>query len=117
MLSALDFCEVSFAVSAVSISLTRSHITNPLRDRADRWPYLLKELLSCPYCMSHWIAGIFAVEFSHSIMGWIINTFALVGASSLITGLILKLWLWSEAELERVRGKLHALISEVERRR
>ena len=73
----------TFAVSAISITLTRSSLTKRLR----KW-------FNCHYCMSHWVSLAIVTVYQPVVGGlfWIdliFATFALVGSSALLSGLIL----------------------------
>ena len=44
------------AVAVVSMTVTMSKLFSPLRKVAKSGSEWLGELLSCPYCISHWVA-------------------------------------------------------------
>jgi len=48
-------------------------------------PLFLKQLLRCPYCLSHWLAGVAALTVSVSFIDWVINSFAIVCLSSIFS--------------------------------
>ena len=83
-----DHVLTAFAVSAVSLTLTRAGLTQPLRDFIEPWvpPYVFY-LFSCAYCMSHWIALPLAVWMQSG--PWWLSWFILVGMSAVISGVIL----------------------------
>ena len=51
---------LALAVSTVSMTATKAKISKPLRERITSQSKWLGELVSCPYCFSHW-ASIVAV--------------------------------------------------------
>jgi hypothetical protein len=86
-----------FAVAACSLTLTRSRMFMSLRvwlkhsRYVPTWFYLLWR---CPYCMSHWlslalIAWVSPFSSLDSYLLWLVQSFALVGGSALLIGLIL----------------------------
>lgn len=95
---------LAFAVAAVSITLTRSKITLSFREWLEReHPGNIAYLWGCPYCMSHWVAGAFALHAATGFVSWLIWTFSLVAASSIIVGTAFHLLLWTEMENDRLR--------------
>jgi hypothetical protein len=52
----LGLCELSLAVGAASFTVARAGIFAPVRDWTKRRSAWLGNLLSCPWCVSHWIA-------------------------------------------------------------
>jgi ABC-type multidrug transport system permease subunit len=82
-----DIVLTAFAVSALSITLTKSKMFLPVRELFERAPAYLNYLLNCPYCMSHWIALVMAI---FVVPGpWWLVWFILVGMSAVISGVIL----------------------------
>lgn len=104
---------LSLAVAAASITVTRAAVTKPLREWVDSkgWTFVHK-LLTCPYCMSHWFAALAALYGSSTFLSWLVLTFAIVALSAIITGLIFKLFLIQEAEIERLYEEIEALEGE-----
>lgn len=85
----------ALAVAAVSLTVTKSSIFQPLRDRWEGIPFLGK-LVQCPYCFSHWVAmGLVALHVTDP-MEWFILSFAVIGLTAIISGVIL--WLFNHAE-------------------
>lgn len=52
---------LSFAVSAISMTVTKAVVFKPLREWIVEKNSWLGKLFTCPYCFSHWVA--FAVVF------------------------------------------------------
>jgi hypothetical protein len=104
LLNPLMLITPAFAVAALSITIARSSFTNWLRDILDKRIPIIGKLLSCPYCVSHWVA--FGISFWMFYPEWpllLFATFALVGASALIIGVIMRLFLSHEDEIEHLR--------------
>ncbi len=68
-----EYIIVALAVASSSVTITRSSVFKPLRDKFD-W-----KLLHCPYCLSHWIAAPFAWMFG------IVGVFAVIGLSTIFS--------------------------------
>lgn len=117
---------ISLAVSAVSMTLTMAKISQPFREWLDRvvnrwasttrsgdvladlpphdqWPRRARalewfaELMSCPYCFSHWLAFAVVVVYQpRPVMSWFwfgdmtISLFLIVALASYGTGLIMR---------------------------
>lgn len=102
-----DTIFVAFAVAATSITLTRSQLTKHARREWVNAPLMLGELVSCPYCMAHWVALLFAWLLNPPTLMWyFVYALILVGISAVIIGVILRLWMMQESELEDQRELL-----------
>lgn len=67
-------------------------------------PFMLGELINCPYCMAHWIALVFAVfARAESFLHYLVVVCVLVGLSAVIMGVVMRLWYSQESELENLR--------------
>jgi hypothetical protein len=101
------FILCALAVSAISLTVARTKITMQARDWAlDRSP-MLGHLLGCPYCLSHWAAFFVAFTFPYQgLVHFVILTFGLIGASAIITALVVHFLLKQENEIEYLREKL-----------
>jgi hypothetical protein len=107
LLNPLLLITPAFAVAAISITISRSSFTNWLRDLLDKKIPIIGRLLSCPYCVSHWVA--FGFSFWMFYPEWpllLLSTFALVGASAVIIGVVMRLFLSHEDEIEHLRKVL-----------
>lgn len=99
----------ALAVSALSITIARAKIMAPLRERSKG---KLRELLHCPYCLSHWVSfGIVGVvDIPHMgntpYVDYPLYAFGLIGLSALITGGIFRLLLWQESRIEDLEKDL-----------
>jgi len=87
----------SLAVASISLTISRAKIFSPHREWIARRNIWVGDLISCPYCTSHWISFIVCLEFdSLVITNWVlidylIHAFSIISVSSIIMGLILKL--------------------------
>lgn len=91
------FFLLAIAIAAASITLTRARIFKPARDWVQPRNFLFFKLISCPYCLSHWFSGYLATYVVFGVtdlwfVDWLITTFALVGMSALLEGLMMN-WL------------------------
>lgn len=101
----IDVLLLSVASGTLALTLTYSSITKPLRHRFMGVP-MLGELINCPYCMAHWTAMPFAYALSSGFWMTLLNLLIITGLSSLFIGILLKLFLFREAENEELRVML-----------
>lgn len=104
-----NFLLQSGAVSAFSLTVTRSKLLKPLREATGGWK---REFLRCPYCVSHWFAGaITIVNRQSSIGNWAVYWMGMVAASAVISGVIIRLFLWNESHIEELESQLEEAAS------
>lgn len=104
-----DFALYALAVSAGSITVTRTKITIPIRDWCLGHIPILGQLLECPWCISHWLAGMVVLTLPWTgLTSFVVWTFAIVGAAGLVSGVILTLFLKPENEIRRLAEKVVA---------
>lgn len=101
-----DLILLSVVAGVISLTLTYTPLTRPLRHKMIGWPLMLGELASCPYCMAHWVALGLAIWVGDGVIPVLINTGIITGGAALFCGILLKLFLFREAELEEMRGLL-----------
>jgi len=101
---------LSAATAGLSMTISKSKITLSLRNYLIRNIPWLGELLSCPYCVSHWVAAIFVIFLSPLTIPFtpIITIFAIVAISTIVEGLMFQLFFDQESEIERLRTALSA---------
>lgn len=85
----------ALASSGFAITTTKSHLAFDFQDwlanrNAPKW---LQQLFSCPYCMSHYPAAIFAFQGATGVLSYLELLFAIVAGAAISTGLIKKLLL------------------------
>lgn len=99
----LDIVLSVFAVSGISMSLTRTHFSTSIKDSirkimlkgdgsgAKLWSALIK-LFDCPWCMSFWVSIYMASQLAETYGGTVhtvfLATFALMAAAGLINNTI-----------------------------
>lgn len=90
---------LSVAVGAISMVVTKSPLLNKFHSWVEKRSPFLEEMLSCPWCTSHWVAGFFVVVFGpihlERTANWtlvpldyIVSIFAVVGLASVTSKLI-----------------------------
>lgn len=99
----IDMAMMAVASGTLSLLITYSHITKPLRHHFVDAPYMVGELVNCPYCMAHWtsIPAAFALGGNIGVMA--MNWLIITGLSCLFIGILLKLFLFREGENEELR--------------
>lgn len=98
----IDLVITGIACGTIATTLTRSKITKGLKEWMvkKKGDNLFTQLLTCPYCMVHWIALVFSLAFyTTSLSVFIVNTFCLVGIGALFSGILQKVWLLQENEI------------------
>jgi hypothetical protein len=119
----LDLVLVALAISAVSLTVTRSHLTEPWREHLlDHRPNdLFTRMITCPYCFAHWLAVFGAVWWGVRYLDWhtlglgraavsvLIVGFALVSLSTIVMGLMIRLMLATEWEMEKLKRRVREL--------
>jgi hypothetical protein len=110
----LEFLVSSFAVAAISLTITRSSITTPIREylRTKKTLFLYR-LFACPYCMAHYIALLCALLVDLPltlsqvpIVHLGLLTMALVGSSAVIIGIVTRYIMTSQTQIEILQEKL-----------
>jgi len=104
----ITLCLMAIASGTLALVLTASQITRPLRHQFIDAPYMLGELINCPYCMAFWTGLPLNKGFwvSYSGLNSIVSYFAIVGLSHLFIGIVLRLFLFRESENEELREML-----------
>lgn len=92
---------LAVATGTISVAITNSHLTRSLRMRYLDAPFMLGELINCSFCMSFWIAAVLtSILYGYlSFMGWM----TVWGLGALWSGILLRLYLFREAENEDLR--------------
>jgi len=94
----IELLAVSLAVSGVSITISRSQMFQTVRVWAFGVNDWFGELLSCWWCVSHWIAFLFVayyrvtvLESEFVVLDLFFNTFVVVALAGLTSALFSKL--------------------------
>jgi len=98
---------LSLATASISITISKSKITLSFRNWLSSKNPWLGDFINCPYCISHWISAIL-VLFSSLPLNPIISIFAIISISTIIEGLMFKLFFDQESEIERLRSSLNS---------
>lgn len=80
------------ATSAISLTIANAKVFKPLR-KALRLNYgFLAELLSCAYCVSHWIAfgWVLLLWQNMGVESMVLYGFAIVGIAAIASGIIVR---------------------------
>ncbi len=90
---AFQLLVLSLAAAAISVTLAKSKLFEPLREKIKERNEWLGELVNCPYCTSHWVSiGLVIiyqpVPFNLIIVDQVIAVFALVSLAAIWAGLI-----------------------------
>ncbi len=100
---------LGMGAALVALTLTRSTLTQKFRAK---WigHGLLGEMINCPYCMAHWTGIIFS---SANFDAYIVDACIVTGIAVIFVGIMLKLWLYQEAELDRYRQLISEMTSKL----
>lgn len=79
---------ISLAVASISFTISRSIIFRPIRLFICNRSKFLGELISCIYCLSHWISFIFMIYFYRFTLNFIIMSFACITLANIWAGFI-----------------------------
>ena len=92
----VDLVMLGLATATVSVTISQSKLFAPVRDKVSAGRPWLGELVSCPYCLGHWVAWclcvynnwftgmVFPVLLWPGLLTWL----AVVSVSALVSGLI-----------------------------
>ena len=114
------FVLTALAVSAVAITLSHAKVSSGLRKWLNVKAPLFGSLLSCPYCVSHWLA--FIIMFLNPLpivagggfLNWLVGSFALVGAAAILSGIAMNVLHIHEDTIEALREALTEARAELE---
>lgn len=80
---------LSLAISSTSYTISKTLVFKPLRQLFCKYWNWLGKLISCPYCLSHWVSfGITFFIYKEISFEVILLTFAMVALSAIWTGMI-----------------------------
>lgn len=88
------FFALAFSVSAVSFTIARTKVSEPLRTWVAKKNTWLGNLITCPYCVSHWLSfaavGIYRPYLVQQVQpfDFLVTAMAMVAVSCIVTGLI-----------------------------
>ena len=61
---------LGIATGAISMVITKSAIFNKAHEWLEKRSPLLEEMLSCPWCTSHWVALLFTLIYQPLLFDW-----------------------------------------------
>lgn len=105
----INLCLMAVGSGTIALMLTASHLTQPWRHEFIDAPYMLGELINCPYCMAFWTALFPAVALSPSVSLGIINWLTITGLSHIFIGIVQRLFLFRESENEELRTTIREM--------
>lgn len=103
---------LALAIASFSVTTAKAKVTKPVREFFLARVKPLGMLLSCPYCVSHWLAFAlvllgYAPGFcDNPVMDFLVQSFALVAVASLISGTMMRLMFIQEDQIEDLRKQL-----------
>jgi hypothetical protein len=111
----LTLLALGVAAGAISFTITKTHITEPIRThlKLRQWD-MLHYLFSCPYCMSHWVSLGLVIFAGPGLLHWAIETMVLVGLAGFVSGGLMRAFYIQEQENAELQRQLNELIELVE---
>jgi hypothetical protein len=114
---------LALATSAISLTLTKSHITEHLRSWVKTKSLFWGKFAGCAYCVSHWVAFAlvawvgpewlaFAFVEYNVVVNFIVLSFSIVAISTIITGLGMRALYIHEREMFDYQDEIAALKNE-----
>lgn len=90
-------CILAIATSIISITVTQTEVTRPLREFLNKKSKFFGYLFSCFYCLSHWIVFILVylyhiqlVPSENFFINFAVTSFFIIGLSTLFSGFVFK---------------------------
>jgi len=112
----VDLFTYAFAVASISLTVTRSKIFERPRVRIQEKFKWVGELISCPYCFSHWVSLILVIMYRPSFLPhvWMplditITAFIIVGMGAIIIGVVSRI-LFRDPTQEEIITKMRSAI-------
>lgn len=102
---------LALAVSAISVTVTKSSVAKPMREWIKSRSPFLGKLFSCPYCFSHWVSFIVTAASGVTVIdSWLINfivmSFAIVALATLCSGAMMRGMLMQEDQIQSLTEDL-----------
>lgn len=95
MVALFQVAILALATAAISVTVSKAKVFSGVRERIARRSHWLGELLTCPYCTSHWVAfALVAIYRPVLVRAWfpvdlLVSAFVVVALAALLMGLIL----------------------------
>jgi small-conductance mechanosensitive channel len=114
-----DLLLLTLATSAISLTITKSHIADSWQSWLKTRSTLLWKLSTCAYCVSHWVALVLVLMaapqyFDDYVVNLLILVFAVTGASTIVTGGAMRALFMHEREVELLRDEVTDLNEYIE---
>lgn len=90
----ITMAAIALAVAAAALTITRAVVFAPLRNWVAKHSDFFGELISCPYCTSHWlaIAGtvVFQPRITHTwlVLDLTLTAFVIVALATMLYGVV-----------------------------
>ncbi|HSI21265.1 MAG TPA: DUF1360 domain-containing protein [Verrucomicrobiae bacterium] len=88
---------LALAVSALAVTVSKGKVFIPFREKVAKWSSWWGELITCPYCLSHWLALVLVliyqprpVQSNIYLLDLLVSTMVVVAISAFSAGLILR---------------------------
>lgn len=93
---AIDLLVLGLATGTVSVTVAQSRIFQGVRQWIYSWSGWCGKLVSCPYCLGHWVsAGLVLVWWYETMLDYprfmLVAWLAVTGISALVSGAIARL--------------------------
>jgi hypothetical protein len=112
----IEIIQMGLVVGVISITITKGSIFGWMRDRSSGW---MGELLSCPYCMAHWVGLVVVVCGDFGIIyrpyELVIDVFSVIGISMMSGWMVYRGWMGMV--MRDMSGEVEVLREELERLR
>jgi hypothetical protein len=85
----IDLFILGLAVAATSMTISKTHIFEQSRNQVAKFGPWPDKLIRCPWCLSHWIAGLGVPLWLelNGIMQWFVYTMATVAISGVTSAI------------------------------
>jgi hypothetical protein len=96
LLEIIEIGYLSMATSTISLTITRAKVSRPLRGWVTRRNNFFGEMITCPYCTSHWIAFILCAIYHprpfpvNPFIDWFIASMTVVMLASVLSKWVFK---------------------------
>jgi hypothetical protein len=104
-----DILAMGLATSAASVTLSKTHITEPARRWLGKKTKLAQAsyLANCPYCISHWIAvGLVMGLPWQGFLQFLVQFGSVVAIAAIGIGVIMNLLGWHQKDLDELNEEL-----------
>lgn len=85
----INLIVISLAIASISFTISKSDIFRPIRLFICKYSNWLGSLISCHYCLSHWVSAIIMILIYKSFsLDFVIMTFAGITLSTIWIGMM-----------------------------